>query len=152
MGNQNMNVIISSDHGAVDLKKRLTQHLKKNGWKVNDKGVFTEDSVDYPDIVQIACAEFLQGDYQFGVVLCGTGIGASIAANKMKGIRCALVHDDFTAEMAGAHNNANFIAMGGRVSYSIPEEQILDTFIHAEFQGGRHQRRITKVHQLENIR
>ena len=108
-------IIIASDHGAVSLKREIIDFLKTKKLDVKDMGVHSEDAVDYPDIAVAACAEFKKGGYDFGILLCGTGIGISITANKIKGIRCALIHDIFTAEMAKAHNDANFIAFGGRV-------------------------------------
>ena len=111
-------VIIASDHGAIILKSEIVSFLKTKNCSVKDMGVNSEDSVDYPDVAVAACAEFKRGGYDFGILLCGSGIGMSIVANKIKGIRCAQVFDLFTAEMAKAHNNANFIAFGGRVKYS----------------------------------
>jgi ribose 5-phosphate isomerase B len=112
-------------------------------------GVNSGDSVDYPDIAVIACNEFKKGGYDFGILLCGTGIGMSIAANKIKGIRCAQVFDLFTTEMAKAHNNANFIAFGGRVKYSVPVIKLIEKFMDTKFAGDRHERRITKIMDLE---
>ncbi len=143
-------VIIGNDHGAVGLKNRLVDFLRGEGIEVDNFGVDTEDSVDYPDVARDVCAKFLAGDYDFGILACGTGIGISISANKIKGIRCALIHDLFTAEMAKSHNNANFIALGGRVTYSIPVEEIVMKYITARFEGpGRHDRRVKKIMSLE---
>jgi len=124
--------------------------LKSNGCEVKDMGVNTEDSVDYPDIALAACNEFKKGGYDFGILLCGTGIGISIAANKVKGIRCAQVYDLFTAEMAKAHNNANFIAFGGRVKYSVQVVAMIDKFMKTNFSGDRHERRIAKIMAIED--
>lgn len=143
-----MNIVIANDHGAVDLKRRLVGWLESHGHKVKNLGVDTEERVDYPDMAELAVKEFAKGGYDLGIVLCGTGIGVSIAANKHKGIRCALIHDQFTARMAKEHNNANFIAMGGRVEYQTPPEKILETFLDAEFQGGRHSQRVAKLDAL----
>jgi ribose 5-phosphate isomerase B len=140
-----MNIVIANDHGAVELKKRLLLWLTKKGHGVKNLGVDTEDRVDYPDIAALAVHEYLRGGYDFGILLCGTGIGVSIAANRHKGIRCALVHDSFTALMAKEHNNANFIAMGGRVQYKEKPEEILEVFMNGSFQGGRHEQRIEKL-------
>ncbi len=143
-------VIIGNDHGAVDLKNTITNFLREKGYKVKNMGIDSEDAVDYPDIAQITCNEFKRGEYEFGILCCGTGIGISMAANKIDGIRCALVHDLFTAEMAKAHNNANFLAFGGRVQYQVPIEQMLDTFIKTSFGGSeRHDRRVYKIMSLE---
>ncbi len=144
-----MNIVVANDHGAVELKKQLVEWLKANGHHVKNLGVDDETRVDYPDMAAEACAEYKKGAYDFGILLCGTGIGISMAANKINGIRCALVHDRFTAEMAKAHNNANFIALGGRVGYTVPATEIVATFIATSFEAGRHQQRINKIHDLE---
>ncbi|MCE5257372.1 MAG: ribose 5-phosphate isomerase B [Spirochaetaceae bacterium] len=143
-----MNIVIANDHGAVELKKRLAAWLEGQGHRVRNLGVDTEERVDYPDMAEQAVKEFRKGGYDLGIVLCGTGIGVSIAANKHKGIRCALIHDEFTARMAKEHNNANFIAMGGRVEYQTPPEKILEAFLNSEFQGGRHSQRVAKLDAL----
>ncbi|MDI6743260.1 MAG: ribose 5-phosphate isomerase B [Smithella sp.] len=142
-------IIIASDHGAVALKSEIIFFFKANKFEVNDMGVDSEDSVDYPDIALLACNEFKKGGYDFGILLCGTGIGISITANKIKGIRCALIHDLFTAEMAKAHNDANFIAFGGRVKYNVPVTQMIEKFMSTEFAGGRHLRRVEKMMAVE---
>ena len=138
-------IIIASDHGAVSLKQEIISFLKSNNCGVNDLGVNTEDSVDYPDMSLLACNEFKKGGYDFGILLCGTGIGMSICANKVQSIRCAQIYDLFTAEMAKAHNNANFIAFGGRVQYAVPVTTIIDKFMKTSFLGDRHERRISKM-------
>lgn len=142
-------IIIACDHGAVPLKSEIISFLKANQLEVNDMGINTEDSVDYPDIAILACNEFKKGGYDFGILLCGTGIGISITANKIKGIRCALIHDLFTAEMAKAHNDANFIAFGGRVKYNVPVTQMIEKFMSTEFAGDRHLRRVEKMMAAE---
>ncbi|OPY84900.1 MAG: putative sugar phosphate isomerase YwlF [Smithella sp. PtaU1.Bin162] len=142
-------IIIASDHGAFVLKDRIISFLKTKNCEIKDMGVYNEDSVDYPDIAGNTCREFMKGGYDFGILLCGTGIGMSIAANKIKGIRCALVHDLFTAEMARAHNNANFIAFGGRVKYSLAVTDMIEKFRNTKFEGGRHERRVAKIMGME---
>jgi ribose 5-phosphate isomerase B len=144
-----MRIVIANDHGAVALKKELASWLKTQGHEVVNLGVDVEDRVDYPDMTAAACAEYLKGGYDFGILLCGTGIGVSIAANKVPGIRCALIHDVLTASMAKEHNDANFIAMGGRTEYSVPPTDILAAYMNAEFQGGRHADRIAKITEME---
>ena len=144
------NIIIASDHGAVTLKSEIVSFLKTKNCEVNDLGVNSDDSVDYPDIAVNACNEFKKGGYDFGILLCGTGIGVSITANKIKGIRCALIHDLFTAEMAKAHNNANFIAFGGRVKYSVPVTKMIEKFMDTKFAGDRHSRRVAKIMAAED--
>ncbi|MBO6304345.1 MAG: ribose 5-phosphate isomerase B, partial [Selenomonadaceae bacterium] len=111
-----MNIVVGSDHGAVDLKEEVKLVLKEfPDIKVVDVGTFSHDPVDYPDIAKMVCEKIISGDCERGVVLCGTGIGISISANKIKGIRCALCSDVFSAKMARAHNDANVLALGGRV-------------------------------------
>lgn len=143
-----MRIIIANDHGAVALKHRLLAWLERGGHVVLNLGVDVEERVDYPDVAGEAVAEYLKGGWDLGVLLCGTGIGISIAANKHKGIRCALIHDRFTAEMARAHNNANFVALGGRVEYACEPESILEAFLAASFEGGRHAERVAKLDAL----
>lgn len=145
-------IVIASDHGAVDLKERIVAFLQKKNFEVTDLGTHGVESVDYPDMAAAACREFLKGGYEFGILLCGTGIGVSIAANKIAGIRCALVCDLFSAEMARAHNNANFIAFGGRIRYAATVEEMIGKFLDTTFEGGRHERRIAKLTALENSR
>jgi ribose 5-phosphate isomerase B len=143
-----MNILIANDHGAVDLKKRIELWLSQKGHTARNLGVDSEERVDYPDIARMAVQEFKQGGFDFGILLCGTGIGISIAANRQPGIRCALVHDSFTALMAKEHNNANFIALGGRVQYRERPEDFLEVFMNARFQGGRHEERVEKIDKL----
>jgi ribose 5-phosphate isomerase B len=144
-----MNIVIANDHGAVDLKNKIATWLSQKGHTVKNLGVDTEERVDYPDMAKVAIQEFKQGGFDLGILLCGTGIGISIAANRYKGIRCALIHDSFTALMAKEHNNANFIALGGRVQYRERPEDLLEVFLNASFQGGRHEERIEKIDMLE---
>lgn len=146
-----MRIVIANDHGAIELKRQLLLWLKDQGHEFTDLGVNDASvSVDYPDMAESACAEFLKGGHDFGILLCGTGIGVSIAANKIAGIRCALVHDVFTATMAREHNDANFIALGGRIAYAIPPTTILKAFMYAKFQQGRHVHRLRKIQELEH--
>jgi ribose 5-phosphate isomerase B len=144
-----MRIVVANDHGAVALKKDLVAFLKSEGHEVVNLGVDVEDRVDYPDMAVAACAEYKKGGYDFGILLCGTGIGIAIAANKIDGIRCALVHDINTAVMAREHNDANFLALGGRVDYSVPPSEIVAAFMRASFQGGRHAERVAKIVELE---
>jgi len=146
----NKKIIIATDHGGYELKEKLKVHLEKNGHTVKDLGVQNnKDSVDYADYAAIACNEYKSGNYDFGILLCGTGIGIAMAANKIKGIRCAVVYDLFTAEMSKAHNNANFLAFGERVEYNAPVEKMIDKFIETAYEGGRHEQRINKIMALE---
>lgn len=142
-------IAIGSDHGGFELKNYVKKHLLERGIEVKDFGVFTEDSVDYPDCAKPVCEAVLSGECERGILFCGTGIGISIAANKIDGIRAALCSDVFSAKMAKEHNNANIICMGGRVIGRELAFMITDAWLDAEFQGGRHADRIAKIHELE---
>lgn len=142
-------VVLANDHGAVELAGAVKRHLEEKGYEVVWLGVETADPVDYPDMAEAAVREFRKGGFEFGVVCCGTGIGISISANKMEGIRCALPQNVYAARMAREHNNANFIAFGGRIEYPCPVAAMLDAFAGAEFQGGRHERRVGKIMALQ---
>ncbi|MFA7107779.1 MAG: RpiB/LacA/LacB family sugar-phosphate isomerase [Sphaerochaetaceae bacterium] len=142
-------VVMANDQGAVELALKIKKHLEEKGYEVNYLGIDKVVSIDYPDQAEKACKEFNKGGYEFGIVCCGTGIGISIAANKIKGIRCALVQDCMTATLAKEHNDANFLAFGGRVTYKEDVLDILDAYLDAQFLEGRHQRRVNKIMNLE---
>ncbi len=144
-----MVISIACDHGAFDLKERLKAHLLEQGHQVTDCGTNSTDSCDYPDFAQAAARLVAEGACERGVVLCTTGIGMSIAANKVKGVRCALCHEPLSAEMTRRHNDANMLAMGAGVTGGNLAERILDVFLSTEFEGGRHQRRVDKIMELE---
>ena len=145
-----MNITIGSDHGAVALKDEVKMVLKEyEDIKVTDVGTFGTQSVDYPDNAEKVCADVTSGKADFGIVLCGTGIGISIAANKVKGIRCALCNDVYSAKKAREHNNANVLAMGGRVLGFGPAGEIVRAFVESSFEGGRHERRVNKIMAIE---
>jgi ribose 5-phosphate isomerase B len=144
-----MKAVIGADHGGVELKSRIIQHLQSIGWEVSNMGVDTEESVHYPDIALATCTEFLKGEYQFGILVCGTGIGMSITANKLAGIRCANLCSTYAARMAKAHNNANFISFGGRMEYGESVTAMIDSYLAAEFDGGRHLVRVDKINALD---
>lgn len=145
-----MKVVIGCDHGGFVLKDVVKKALTDLDIEYDDKGVFNTDSVDYPDYAVKVAKAVLSGDADAGILLCGTGIGISIAANKFKGIRCACVTDVFSATMAKEHNNANIIALGGRVTNADTAYAIVTSFMKAEFQGGRHQNRVDKITAIEN--
>lgn len=145
-----MKIVIGCDHGALALKDEVKKVLAEYpDVEVNDVGTFTEDSVDYPDIAEKVCAEITSGRSERGIVLCGTGIGISIAANKIHGIRAALCNDVYSAKMSRQHNNANVLAMGGRVTGFGPADEIVRAWLTTEFEGGRHERRVNKIMALE---
>jgi len=146
-----MKVIIASDHAAVDFKKDIIDHLEKKGITVLNAG--TDDpksSCDYPDFAVKVCEAVLAGKADFGILICGTGIGMSIAANKFKGIRCALCGDTFSAKATREHNDANILALGARVISKDLSLEIADIFLSAKFSGDeRHIKRIEKIAELE---
>ncbi len=144
-----MKVVVGSDHGGFELKEVLKNYLEEKGIDVTDVGAYDTNSVDYPDIAVKACEKVTSGECSWGVLVCGTGIGISMAANKVSGIRCALVGNEYSAEMTKRHNNANMLAFGGRVTGSDLAKNILDAYINAEFEGGRHQKRIDKISAIE---
>ena len=144
-----MKVVVGSDHGGFELKEVLKKHLEDKGIDVTDVGAYDTNSVDYPDIAVKACEKVTSGECSWGILVCGTGIGISMAANKVDGIRCALVSNEYSAEMTKRHNNANMLAFGGRVTGPDLAKSILDAYINAEFEGGRHQKRIDKISAIE---
>ncbi len=145
-----MKITIGSDHAATALKDEVKKVLAEFDAEIKDVGTFGTDRVDYPDIAEKVCADVVSGDADRGIVLCGTGLGISIAANKIKGIRCALCGDVYSAKMSREHNNANVLAMGGRVLGFGPAGEIVRAWMTTEFAGGRHQQRLDKITALEN--
>lgn len=144
-----MKIVIGSDHGGIHLKEVLKQHLADRGIEVHDAGTYTEESCDYPDIAVKVCREITEGKAGRGVLVCGTGIGMSMAANKVKGIRAALCGDVFSATMSREHNDANVICLGERVLGPGLAVSILDAWLDTEFAGGRHGRRVNKIMDIE---
>ena len=145
-----MKITIGSDHGAVALKEEVKMVLHEfEDVRVTDVGTFGTEPVDYPDIAEEACADVVSGKADRGIVLCGTGIGISIAANKIDGIRAALCGDVYSAIMSRKHNDANVLAMGGRVTGIGPAGEIVRAWVCTEFEGGRHARRVDKIMALE---
>lgn len=143
-------IAIGSDHGGFELKEKIIRHLENKGIELKDYGTYSPQSVDYPDIAQKVCSHILDGTCDKGILICGTGIGISIAANKIKGIRAALCSDVYSAKMTKRHNNANVITLGGRVIGEELAYEIIDAWMNAEFEGGRHQARIDKIAKLED--
>ena len=144
-----MKIAIGCDHGGIVLKSAVLEVLNEKGIDSEDLGCFTNDSVDYPDYALKVAEEVSQGKADLGIILCGTGIGISIAANKVKGIRAAVAHDLFTAEMCKRHNNANILAMGGRVISPELAKDMVRIWLDSEFEGGRHLNRINKISEIE---
>lgn len=145
-----MKIAVGCDHGALDLKNAVIAHLEKQGYTVNDFGTHTLDSCDYPDFAAAAAKAVAAGECDRGIVLCTTGIGVSIAANKINGIRCALLSDVMSARMTREHNDTNMMALGAGIVGQALALQIIDTWLGTEFSAQeRHQRRIDKVMALE---
>lgn len=144
-------IAIGSDHGGYELKNHIIKHLEQKGIEICDIGCFSEDSVDYPDIAKKLCAEIVSGKAEKGILICGTGIGISIAANKVKGIRAALCSDVYSAKMCRQHNDANVLCLGGRVTGRELAFMIVDTYLEEKFEGGRHINRINKIHEIEEL-
>ncbi len=140
-----MKIAIAADHGGFELKENLKKHYGKQGIVLEDLGTYSSDSVDYPDIAESMCKNILESSSDLGILICGTGIGISIAANRHKGIRAALLYSDEVARLAKEHNNANVIVFGGRTMSLEEVVSRIDIFLKSEFQGGRHGCRIGKI-------
>lgn len=144
-----MRVAVASDHGGFRLKAEIISLLKELGYQFQDFGCHSTDSVDYPDYAQMVAEQVAQGNFERGILVCGTGIGMSIAANKVSGIRCALVHDTFSARATREHNDSNILALGERVIGPGLAREIVQIWLTTPFEGGRHERRVQKICQLE---
>lgn len=142
-------VAIGSDHGGLELKSVVVEALRQRGLKIADFGTDNGDSVDYPDFAEKVAGAVSRGEAEQGILICGTGIGMSIVANKFPGVRAALVTDEFMARMAKEHNNANILVLGGRVLEAMTACHIVGVWLDAVYEGGRHQRRLDKIAQLE---
>jgi ribose 5-phosphate isomerase B len=138
-------IALGADHGGVALKNRLAKVLVEAGYQLMDFGTDSTESVDYPDFAHAVCAAVAEKRADFGLLVCGTGIGMSIAANRNPAIRCALVHDVTTARLTRAHNDANVLALGARITGEEVALDIANTFLTTPFEGGRHERRIAKL-------
>lgn len=145
-----MKIAVGADHAGVRLKDHLAQMLRDEGHQVDDVGTFTEDSVDYPDFAGEVAAKVVGEKAERGLLVCGTGIGVAIAANKIDGVRAATCNDLFAAKMSRAHNNANIVALGARVVGTGLAEEIVHTFLDTAWEGGRHAPRVEKIHRLES--
>ncbi len=142
-------IVIGSDHGGFSLKEEIKKHMEARGTQYVDIGCHNTNSVDYPDIAKEACQKITDGQCKMGILICGTGIGISMAANKVKGIRAACCSDCFSAKYTRLHNNANVLCMGGRIVAPGLAEMMVDLFLDTQFEGGRHQRRIDKITAIE---
>ena len=142
-------IALACDHGALELKEAIEAHLEARGLAYKDFGTFTKDSCDYPDFAAPAAQAVASGACEKGIVCCTTGIGVSIVANKIPGVRCALLHDHMSARLTRQHNNANMMALGAAVTPPKMAMEIIDIFLNTDFEGGRHQRRVDKITALE---
>jgi ribose 5-phosphate isomerase B len=138
-----LDIIIGSDHAGFDLKEECKVYLKgRPGYRVKDIGAFSRDSVDYPEVAHELARAIVKCEYSLGILICGTGLGMSMVANRYKGVRAALCHNIYTAKMSRMHNDANILAMGGRVTGVGLALEMLDVFLETPFEGGRHQLRL----------
>lgn len=140
-----MKIAVGSDHGGFEIKQLIINFLQENGQEVDDVGCYDTQSVDYPDFADKVCTKVGNGECERGILICGTGIGMSISANRHRDIRAALCHEAYTARMSREHNNANVLCLGGRVLGPEIALDIVGTWIETEFTGGRHQRRLDKL-------
>ena len=145
-----MKIALGCDHGGLEHKNAILEHLKERGFEVQDFGIYEQVSVDYPEIALKVAKSVAKGENELGILVCGTGIGMSLAANKVKGIRAAACSEHFSAKYTRLHNNSNIICLGGRVIGVGTALELVDLFVDTEFEGGRHQRRVDMVMDIEN--
>ena len=146
----NKKIIVGADHGGVELKDLVKIYLEKKGYEVVDVGTYTSDSCDYPVYAHRLCKKIQEGEAPIGILVCGTGIGMSMAANKHKGIRAACCSDTFSARLTRLHNDANVLCFGARVVGAGLALDLVDSFVEAEFEGDRHVRRVSMLEKIEN--
>jgi len=149
MNKQNKPIVIGCDHAGVAFKNEIIEFLKQNNIEVIDCGCYTSQSVDYPDIAQAVCEKVTSNTCAKGILICGTGVGISMAANKINGIRAALCHDYFSAKYTRLHNDSNIICFGARVIGTGLACELVDVFLSGEFEGGRHATRVEKLMNLQ---
>ncbi|MDD3839518.1 MAG: ribose 5-phosphate isomerase B [Clostridia bacterium] len=142
-------IAIGSDHAGFKLKEDIKEFLEEKGYDFKDYGTFSEESMDYPDVAAQVARSVAGGECEKGIIICGTGIGVSMVANKIKGVRAALCGDCFSAQASRQHNNANVLTMGERVTGPGLARQIVEIWLTTEFEGGRHKRRVDKISALE---
>ncbi|OEF99842.1 ribose 5-phosphate isomerase B [Vulcanibacillus modesticaldus] len=147
-----MKVAIASDHGGYELKEHIKAVMDSMGIEYQDLGPNSTESVDYPDYALPVANKVAAQEVDRGILVCGTGIGMSIAANKVKGVRAALVHDCYSARVTRQHNNSNVLCLGGRTTGVLVAEEIVRIWLSEDFEGGRHERRIQKIEKIENSR
>ncbi len=146
-----MKIGIGCDHAGVKFKEQIKDFIKSMGHEVEDFGTYTTDRVDYPDIAKVVCNSIISGSCEKGILICGTGIGMSMAANKIKGIRAALCSDTYSARVTREHNNANVLALGARVIGIDLACDVVKAFLTAEYTGGRHETRVAKMMAFEEL-
>ena len=144
-----MKYVIGNDHGGIDLYDSVKEKIESMGHSVIHVGTNGHESVDYPDYAKLACEKVLSKEADYAILICGTGIGMSMSANKIDGIRAACVSDTYSARMSRAHNNANCLCIGARVLGNELANMIVEEFVKTEFEGGRHQKRVNKINKLE---
>ena len=142
-------IALGCDHGGYELKQEVIAYLEKNGLEYKDFGCYSTEAVDYPVYAKLVAKAIQSGECEKGILICGTGVGISIAANKVNGVRAAVCSDCATARLVKEHNNANIIAFGARIVGSELAKDIVKAYLDAEFQGGRHQTRIDMIHEIE---
>ena len=146
-----MKIAIGCDHGGLEHKNAIIEHLKNRGFQIEDFGIKVLESVDYPDIAKPVSLAVAKKECDLGILVCGTGIGMSLAANKVKGIRAAVCSDHFSAKYTRLHNNSNILCLGGRVIGIGTALELVDLFVDTAFEGGRHQKRVDKITEIENM-
>lgn len=144
-----MKIAVGCDHGGLEHKNAIAEHLKSEGFEVDDFGIYENKSVDYPEIALKVANSIKNGENELGILVCGTGIGMSLAANKVNGIRAAACSEHFSAKYTRLHNNSNILCLGGRVIGIGTALELCDIFVNTEFEGGRHQRRIDMITEIE---
>lgn len=147
-----MNIALGADHAGFELKEIIKKYLLHRGVDLDDRGTNSPDAVDYPDFARLVGEQVASGKADLGILVCGAGIGMSIAANKVPGIRAANVHSEVEAQLSREHNNANVLALGGRLLDPELALKIVDRWLNTEFAGGRHQRRVDKVMEIERVK
>lgn len=144
-----MKIAVGCDHGGLEHKNAIAEHLKSEGFEVEDFGIYENKSVDYPEIALKVANSIKNGENELGILVCGTGIGMSLAANKVNGIRAAACSEHFSAKYTRLHNNSNILCLGGRVIGIGTALELCDIFVNTEFEGGHHQRRIDMITEIE---
>lgn len=143
-------LLIASDHAGLELKNKIIESIKNKGVVFEDLGTYNTESVDYPDQAAELSKKISNNEFNRGILICGTGIGMSIVANRFPGVRAALVQDTYSAKMARAHNDANVLVLGGRVVKPELAMELVDIFLNTKFEGGRHQSRVDKINKIDS--